>query len=121
MRPWGHLGLMFTLGLPWALAAVAVRPRLPVAVGYLGTYFALRCLMTWLVGSWGLKHRVSWQKYALIPLWDAMASLIWLVSFTRRTILWRGHKYFIRRGQLVPATASPAAELPKEEAVKTGS
>ena len=124
MRPWGHLGLIFTLGLPWALAAVAVRPTLAVAVGYLGTYLALRCAMTWLIGSWGLKHRVSWQKYALIPLWDAMASLIWLVSFTRTTIMWRGHKYFIREGQLVPAVPIPAAELPKEEeeeVVQTGS
>jgi len=123
MRPLGHLGLIFTLGLAWALAAFAVRPTLAVAVGYLGTYFVLRCLMTWLVGSWGLKHRVSWQKYALIPLWDTMASLIWLVSFTRKTILWRGHKYFIREGQLVPAAPISAAELPaeEEEAVKTGS
>src|SRR5271167_3168238 len=121
MRPWGHLGLIFTLGLPWALAAVAVRPALGVAVGYLGTYLALRVAMTWLIGSWGLKHRVSLQKYVGIPLWDAMASLIWLVSFTRRTIMWRGHRYFIREGQLVPATASPATELPKEEAVKISS
>ncbi len=121
MRPWGHLGLIFTLGLPWALAAVAVRPALGVVVGYLGTYFALRVVMTRLIGSWGLKHRVSWQKYAGIPLWDAMASLIWLVSFTRRTIMWRGHRYFIREGQLVPAAASPPAELPEEEAVKTSS
>jgi ceramide glucosyltransferase len=121
MRPWGHLGLIFTVGLPWALAAVAVHPALGVAVGYLGTYLALRSAMTWTIGSWGLKHRVSWQKYALIPLWDAMASLIWLVSFTRTTIMWRGHKYFIRDGQLVPAAPIPAPELPKEEAVKTGS
>ncbi len=26
MRPWGHLGLIFTLGLPWALAAIFVQP-----------------------------------------------------------------------------------------------
>ena len=120
MRPWGHLGLIFTVGLPWALAAVAVRPTVAVAVGYLGTYLALRSAMTWTIGSWGLKHRVSWQKYALIPLWDAMAFLIWLVSLTRTTIMWRGHKYFIRDGQLVPAAPIPAAELPKEEAIKTG-
>ncbi len=120
MRPRGHLGLIFTLGLPWALAAVVVRPTLAVAACYLGTYLALRCAMTWLVGSWGLKHRVSWQKYVLIPLWDAMAALIWLVSFTRATIMWRGQKYFIREGQLVPAAPGPPAELPaKEEAVKT--
>src|SRR3984885_11039083 len=31
MRPWGHLGLVFTLGLPWALLAVAVRPTFGIA------------------------------------------------------------------------------------------
>jgi ceramide glucosyltransferase len=120
MRPWGHLGLIFTLGLPWALAAVALQPTLAIAAGYLGGYFVARSAMTWLIGHWGLKHRVSWEKYALIPLWDAMATLIWLVSFTRSTIMWRGYKYFIRDGQLVPAVPIPAPEVPREEAVKTG-
>ncbi len=119
MRPWGHIGLIFTLGLPWGLATFVARPTLAVAVGYLGTYFVLRSAMTWMIGSWGLKHCVSWQKYALIPVWDAMAALIWLVSFTRATIMWRGYKYFIRDGQLVPAVPIPERESPKEEAVKT--
>jgi len=119
MRPWGHLGLIFTLGLPWALAAVALQPTLAVAAGYLGGYFVARSAMTWLIGRWGLKHRVSWEKYELIPLWDAMATLIWLVSFTRSTIMWRGYKYFIRDGQLVPAVPIPAQEVPGKEAVKT--
>src|SRR6201994_4028671 len=46
MRPWGHLGLIFTLGLPWALAAVAMQPSLPAVIGYLGGYFAFRAAMT---------------------------------------------------------------------------
>ena len=121
MRPWGHIGLIFTLGLPWALAAAIAGPRPAIAAGYLGSYLLFRWLMTWLIGSWGLKHRVSWEKYALIPVWDAMATLIWLVSFTRSTIMWRGYKYFLREGQLVPAVPIPAQELPKEEAVNTGS
>ena len=33
MRPWGHIGLIFTLGLPWALAAVAVRPTVASGAG----------------------------------------------------------------------------------------
>jgi len=121
MRPWGHIGLVFTFGLPWALAAAVVGPTLAVAVAYLGTYLALRCAMTWLIGSWGLKHRVSWQKYVLIPVWDGMAALIWLLSFTRSTIMWRGYKYFLRDGQLVPAVPIPKQELPEEEAIKAGS
>ena len=35
MRPWGHFGLLFTQGLPWSIAAVAVHPQLAVAAGYL--------------------------------------------------------------------------------------
>jgi ceramide glucosyltransferase len=105
MRPWGHIGLIFTLGLPWSVAAVAIWPTTVVAIAYLGGYFGLRCAMTWLVGAWGLKQPISWKKYLLIPVWDAMAFLIWLTSFTRSTIMWRNHEYRIQDGGLVPVTS----------------
>src|ERR1039458_3480228 len=111
MRPWGHIGLVFTLGLPWSLIAVATHPVAAVAVGYLGCYFALRCAMTWLISSWGLRCPVGWKKLLLIPVWDATAALIWLVSFTRNTIRWRNHDYYLRDGQLVPADAAAIAEI----------
>jgi hypothetical protein len=38
----------------------------------------------------------------LIPVWDAMAVFIWLVSFGRKTIRWRGVDYRLQRGELVP-------------------
>jgi len=101
MRPWGHLGLIFTLGLPWSLLAVALEPTIPVAIAYLGGYFIVRSILTLLVGSTGLKQSGVWAKLILIPVWDAMASLIWLVSFTRRSIRWRGHDYSIVNGNLV--------------------
>jgi ceramide glucosyltransferase len=102
MRPWGHVGLIFTLGLPWSLLAVAIAPTATVAVAYLGGYFLVRSFLTLLVGSSGLKQPGVWSKLALIPVWDAMASFIWLTSFTRRSIRWRGHDYFIVNGDLVP-------------------
>jgi ceramide glucosyltransferase len=108
MRPWGHLGLLFTLGLPWSLAAIAIHPSAAVAAGYLGTYAALRLAMTWLVGVRGLRDPAIWKKMWLIPVWDAVAFCIWLISFTRNSIRWRGGQYYIRDGQLVPVTASPA-------------
>ena len=37
MRPWGHLGLIFTLGLPWSLAAIAISPTRGVAGAFLGS------------------------------------------------------------------------------------
>src|SRR5271168_5078583 len=107
MRPWGHMGLIFTLGLPWALLAVALAPTPQIAWGYLGGYLAVRAVLTLMVGSYGLKQPGIWKKLALIPLWDAMASLIWVVSFTRRTIRWRGQDYLIRDGELVPTSNEP--------------
>jgi ceramide glucosyltransferase len=104
MRPWGHLGLLLTQGLPWSLAAIAIQPTLAVVFGYLGTYLALRFAMTWLIGTWGLKQRGLWKKMFPIPAWDAMAFCIWLASFGRRSIRWRGADYLLRDGQLVPVT-----------------
>ncbi len=104
MRPWGHLGLIFTHGLPWCLAAIAVAPSLPVTAAYLGTYLLLRGAITRTIGVRGLKQPVSWKKLALIPVWDAMAFTIWLISFGRKTIRWRDNEYYIRDGMLVPIT-----------------
>ena len=92
-----------TQGLPWSLAAVAIHPSAAVACGYLGAYFAVRCAMTWTIGVWGLKQRGVWSKMPLIPVWDALAFVIWLASFMRSSVRWRGADYYIRDGELVPA------------------
>jgi ceramide glucosyltransferase len=104
MRPWGHIGLIFTQGLAWSLAAVAVHPTARVAIFYLGGYVCVRAAMTWLIGVWGLKQSGVWKKMVLVPVWDAWALLIWLLSFGRRSIRWRDIDYRIRRGMLVPVS-----------------
>jgi ceramide glucosyltransferase len=108
MRPWGHLGLLLTQGLPWSLAAVAIHPTAAVAIGYLGGYLGLRMAMTWMIGIHGLRQSVLWKQMPLIPVWDAVAFIIWLVSFSRNSIRWRGADYYIRDGQLVPVAQAPA-------------
>jgi ceramide glucosyltransferase len=112
LRPWGHLGLIFTHGLPWCLAAIAIRPTAPVAAGYLGAYFLFRTAITWIIGVHGLKQSVPLKKMALIPVWDAMAFVIWLISFGRKSIRWRDNDYYIRDGRLVPTASSPVPEQP---------
>jgi ceramide glucosyltransferase len=102
VRPSGHLGLLLTQGLPWSIAAVLVHPSAAVALTYLGTYCCLRVAMTWMIGIHGLKQPRFWKQMPLIPLWDALAFLIWLASFLRKSIRWRGADYYIREGKLVP-------------------
>ncbi len=102
MRPWGHVGLLFTQGLAWSLAAVMVQPSMAVAAAYFGAYMALRSAITWMIGVHGLRQPHSLRQVPLIPLWDAVAFAIWLASFTQSSVRWRGAEYYIRDGQLVP-------------------
>ncbi|HEY0702708.1 MAG TPA: glycosyltransferase [Candidatus Acidoferrales bacterium] len=101
MRPWGHFGLVFTWGLPWSLIAIAVQPTLSTVAIFLGIYAILRIAMALLIGVYGMKQKGIWRKIPLIPVWDAVAFGIWLASFTRSTIRWRGVNYTIRDGMLV--------------------
>jgi ceramide glucosyltransferase len=108
MRPWGHLGLLLTLGLPWSLLAIAIDPSIGIALSYLGAYFALRLAMTWIIAVRGLERPASWKNMFLIPVWDAVAWFIWVASFLRNSIRWRGGEYYIRDGMLVRTASQPA-------------
>lgn len=110
MRPWGHFGLLFTQGLPWCLAAIAIHPSAAVALGYSVAYLGLRIAMTWIIGIWGLKRPVLWKKLPLIPIWDLAALFIWSASFLQNSVRWRDGEYFIRDGTLVPVASSPSSE-----------
>ncbi len=103
MRPWGHFGLLFTWGLPWALFAVAVHPAVGIAAAYVGTYLAMRVAMTWLIGVPIMKQAGIWKRMALVPVWDALAFALWLASFGRKTLRWRGIDYYVRDGRFVNA------------------
>jgi ceramide glucosyltransferase len=104
MRPRGHFGLLLTQGLPWSIAAVAIHPGTTTAALYLGGYMGLRMAMTWIIGIHGLRQSVLWKEMLLLPVWDATAFAIWLVSLTRNTIRWRGADYYIREGCLIPVS-----------------
>ncbi|MGB0035022.1 MAG: glycosyltransferase [Candidatus Acidiferrales bacterium] len=104
MRPWGHVGLMLTLGLPWALAAIAVRPTATVAAIYLGGYVGLRLIVTGLIAVWGLKQPAIVKHFWLIPVWDSLATIILFLSFGRNRVRWRDGEYYIRNGTLTPVS-----------------
>ena len=75
----------------------------------------LRVGITVLIGSWGLNQDKVWQKSLLIPVWDAMATVIWLTSFTRKTIKWRGQDYSIQRGTACPCCEAGGRYLANED------
>ena len=113
MRPWGHLGLIFTFGLPWTLIGMALSPSALIASAFAAVYLGLRTAMTLQTASWGLKQATPLAMLSLFPIWDGMAFVIWLVSFTRSTIRWRDRDYYIRGGQLVPADGNGLLAQPE--------
>lgn len=106
LRPAGHLGLVFTQGLAWSCLALVAHPTVAVASIYFGLYAALRVAMTWLVGKRGLRQVGVWRRMPLFLVWDTVALMLWLISFTRDTIHWRDGEYRIRAGQLVPVATA---------------
>jgi ceramide glucosyltransferase len=90
-----------------------MQPTRTIAAAYLGGYFIFRAILMLLVGSAGLKQRGVWAKLLLIPAWDALATAIWLTSFTRNSIRWRGQDYRIVNGNLVPVRPTPTENTVK--------
>ncbi len=101
--PWGHFGLIFTHGLPWTILAASIAPSAWISAGYLAGYVMLRGTMAWTVGVWGVGDPLLRRKLWLVPLRDAFAFLVWLTSFFKRRVIWRGTWYYIRNKRLVPA------------------
>jgi ceramide glucosyltransferase len=110
MRPWGHIGLLLTLGLLWSLMAIASHPTIAVAAVYLGSYLFLRLLMTGVIAIWGLRQPSVLKKLWLIPIWDALAMIILLASFARNRVRWRDGEYVIHNGTLTPVVESAQKE-----------
>jgi ceramide glucosyltransferase len=101
-RPWGHLGLIFAQGLPWAVLAVIVAPSRLIAVCYLAAYFGCRSLMAVVAGIVGMKNRLVLRRLWLLPLRDAFAFTVWLASFFPQRIQWRDRQFRVRDKRLIP-------------------
>jgi ceramide glucosyltransferase len=102
-RPAGHLGLIFTQGLPWTILAVILAPSTDVALVYLAVYIGLRIAMARVVGVWGMQDRALHAKLAILPFRDAFAFIVWLTSFFPQRIHWRGKEFYVRERRLISA------------------
>ncbi len=100
-RPWAFLGLVFTHGLPWAVLAALVAPGFTVGAAYLIAYFALRFVVAWSVGIWGIGDAVLRRKFWLIPLRDTLHFAVWLASFTSNRVSWGDSQFELKDGQMM--------------------
>ncbi len=102
IRPGGHFGMLFTHGLPWAIAAAWVAPSAAVGAAYIAGYFVLRFAMAWAVGVWGLHDPVLRRRFWLLPVLDLLSFFVWLASFGMNRIEWRGSSFTLEKGRMIP-------------------
>jgi ceramide glucosyltransferase len=103
-RPWGHLGLIFSQGLPWALLGAALAHSAAGALGYIVAYLVLRIAMAAVVaGSAAMGDILVLKQLWLLPIRDAFAFAVWLASFFPQRIQWRDREFYVRNKRLVPA------------------
>lgn len=114
VRPAGYVGMIFTHGLPWAIAAAAIA----VASGWTGlaafflvAYLVLRLTVAYAAGVWGLGDKVIASKLWLAPLRDAISAAVWVAGFFTNKIVWRGLEYRVKNRLLEPATSARRAAL----------
>ncbi len=108
-RPWGHFGLIFSQGLPWALLGAAIVGSRNGAIAYLVTYLVLRIVMAVSVGGEQMGDRLVIRKTWLLPIRDAFAFVVWFASFFPQQIHWRGREFYVRNKRLVPAPSRHSA------------
>ncbi len=101
-RPLSFMGLIFTHGLPWAVAAALVAPTESIALAYLAAYLVLRLVTAWTVGVRVSGDETVRRKLWLVPFRDAIHFVVWLASFASNKISWGGEQFTMREGRMTP-------------------
>jgi ceramide glucosyltransferase len=110
VRPVAYAGMIFTHGLPWAILAAIVAGAAgwtSLAIGYLVAYLVLRMSVAWVAGVWGLRDQTIISKLWLLPVRDAITSIVWLVGLLSDRIRWRGSEFRVKNGLLTPVAREP--------------
>ncbi len=101
----GYLGMVFMQGLPWSVAAAFYACAMGnglLAASYVAAYLVPRCLLAWEMGVRGFKDPLIRRKWWLVPLRDLAWFVVWLAGLFRNRLIWRGTKFRLKRGRLMP-------------------
>ena len=119
-RPRGYLGLVLTFSWQWAMLALALSGGPIWAWRSVGMALVLRIVVALTVGLGVLEDRQVLILLPLLPLRDAIAVYIWVVSFASDEVTWRGDRFLLKHGKLIRAgedesTSSQAPEQATRE------
>jgi ceramide glucosyltransferase len=99
----GYLAMFLTFGMAWSLLVIAIAPWGSFVAAYLLAYAALRLILAWVIGAWGLGDPTVRKKPWLTFVRDALNLMLYLGSFFSNTVQWRGMSYRLHGPFLEPA------------------
>lgn len=99
-RSAGYVGMGITYGLPWAILTVIFAGGAAWAWGLLVSTATMRGAVAIRAAS-VLQDRQVPRWFLLLPVRDAIAVIVWLMSFAGHTVMWRGRRFRLREGKLV--------------------
>ena len=99
-RPGGYAGLVFSHALAWALLNVLAGGASAVGIWMLCMCFFLRLAQAMTVGAGVLADRQVIETLWLLPIRDVLAMALWVTGFAGNTIVWRGERFVLDRGQM---------------------
>lgn len=106
-RRGGYAGLVFTFGLPFAIAALVLSGAAWWSGWLLGLALVLRLVMAAQMAG-AMADRKLKRYLWLIPLRDTMAVAVWVAGFLGNTIVWRDNEFRLRNGKLEPLSRPTA-------------
>jgi ceramide glucosyltransferase len=109
-RRGGYAGLLFTFGLPWALATLLAARGAAWAWALLAVTFAVRLAVGFIAAEVVLHDRQALRNMVLLPLRDLIAPFVWAASFMGNRVHWRGDVFDLKDGRLAIAKPKPPAD-----------
>lgn len=106
LRPGGYFGLIITFALPWGMLAVLAAPRAWWTWAVLILANIVRAIAAAVIGLKVLQDSEVWRDFWLIPVRDVVAMAVWITSYLGHTIVWRGERFRLHKGKLLPITES---------------
>jgi ceramide glucosyltransferase len=101
-RKGGYFGILFTFGLPWAVLAVVASMGAWWAWLLLGGVAVVRLALALTLLLPVLHDRSGLRNLWLLPLRDFSAMLLWAWSYAGDEIEWRGERFRLKEGKLIP-------------------
>jgi len=107
-NPIGFALTILTRAVPFALLFAAARGFDTIGLLVFITALVIRLASAVIISKDALKDREGIASVWLLPVRDLFALVSWYIALTRRTFIWRGHKFGLtKEGRIVPRDVDP--------------